>query len=80
MAAQHPADRAGRNLAAKTEQFATDPLVAPPWILSSEPEDQLLHRIGNWRSSSTRSGWVGPPSAHQAPMPGEQRLGLDQEH
>jgi hypothetical protein len=74
-----PCDRAGRDLAAKPEQFATDPLVAPPRILPGEPEDQLPHRVGNW-GPSTRSGRVGPPSAHHTPMPGEQRLGLDQEH
>ena len=76
---QHPADGAGRDLAAKAEQFATDPLAAPPRILPGEPDDQLLHRVGNWRPS-TRSSRVGPPLAHHAPMPGEQRLGLDQAH
>jgi hypothetical protein len=79
VSAQHPADGAGRDLAAKAEQFAADPLVASPRVLPRESQDQLLYRVGN-RWASPRRRPVGPPSAHHAPMPAEQRIGLDQEH
>jgi hypothetical protein len=79
MGAQHPPDRTGRGVAAKAQQLATDPLVAPPRILAGEPNDQLLHLVGN-RWPSPRCRRVGPPPTHHAPVPAEQRLRLDQEH
>ena len=79
MGAEHSSDGTGRDLAAKAEQFAVDPLVAPPRILPGESQDQLLHLVGNrWPSSRCRG--IGPSAAHHAPVPVEEGLGLDQEH
>jgi hypothetical protein len=63
----------------QAQEFAADSLVAPPRILRGEPHDQLLHLVRDRRSPHGH-GRVGPPSAHHAPVPAEQRLRLDQEH
>src|SRR5215216_5169394 len=42
VSAQHSSDRAGRHPNAKAQQLAVDPLVAPPWVLASKPDDELL--------------------------------------
>jgi hypothetical protein len=47
--AQRPADRGRRYMHAKPEQFTLDALVAPPRVLRSEADDQLLHlRVQRW--------------------------------
>jgi len=56
-----------------------DALVAPSWILASKPHDQLLDLLG-YRRSSVGCGRVGPASGHHAPVPAQQRLGVQQKH
>jgi len=77
--AQHSPDRAGRHPNAKAQQLAVDPLVAPPWVLASKPDDELLEVVRERRPSHAGAR-VSPAPADQAPVPAQQRLGLHQEH
>jgi hypothetical protein len=75
--AQDPGDGAGRDPAAKAQQLPADALVAPPWVLGGQPNDQALDLVGNgWPAAWP--GWIGPVSAHHAAVPSKQRLGRDQ--
>jgi hypothetical protein len=42
--AKHRGDRGRRDIDAKLQELASDPEVAPPGVLTTEPEDQVLHR------------------------------------
>ena len=77
--AQNPADRAGRHPDAEAQQLAVEALVAPPRVLATKPDDQLLHLTGD-RRSALGCDRVGPASGHHAPVPAQQRLGVHQQH
>src|SRR5215211_2252664 len=51
-----------------------DALVAPPWILAGEPDDDPLHLAGDRRSAGGGSR-VGPAPADHTPVPTQQSLG-----
>jgi hypothetical protein len=68
----HPPDRAGRHPAAEPQRLAVDALVAPPRVLASEPDDQLLYLVGDWRST-LGGGQVDPAPGHHGAVPAQQR-------
>lgn len=78
MSGQDAANRTGRDSTAHTRQFSLDPLVAPSRVLSGEAHDDGLDIRGH-RWSTFRRVRVGPASAHHAAMPGDQRIGRDDE-
>jgi hypothetical protein len=42
--AKHRGDRRGRDVDSKLQELASDPEVAPPGVLTTQPEDQVLDR------------------------------------
>ena len=78
VAAQRHADRGGRDPNAEVQQLALDALVAPAGILRGESDDQPLHVIVDSRPAGVVLR-VGPGAGDEAPVPAQQRLGLDEE-
>jgi hypothetical protein len=76
MTAQRFADRGRRDLHAKVEQFALDPLVAPAGILRGKADDQLLD-LRVERGAPASAMRVGPGAGDQAAVPAQQGLRLD---
>jgi hypothetical protein len=61
---------------AKLEQLALQPLVSPARVLPRHPHNQGdEHVIDRWPPGPVR---VGPPSAHEAAMPAQDRVRGDQ--
>jgi hypothetical protein len=77
VAAKRRTDRGRRDLYAKPEQLALDPLVAPAGILCGKADDRLLHVLVERRAAWATAG-IGPGADDQAAVPAQQRLGLDQ--
>jgi hypothetical protein len=61
------------------QQLPSDPLVTPPGVLPTEPEDELPDlRVDTWAAGAT-SPLVCPLLPDELPVPPEQRLGPDHE-
>jgi hypothetical protein len=65
-------DRARREAKTKLDHFTGDPLITPARVLSRQPQHQFARGAAGWRTS-----WfalrVRPLSAHQLPVPAQQR-------
>ena len=78
VAAQGHADRGGRDPNAEVQQLALDALVAPAGVLRGEADDQQLHvLVESWPAGVALR--VGPGAGDEAPVPAQQRVGLDEE-
>ena len=78
--AQHALDRRGRDGLPELEQFSLDPSVAPPRILSGQPEDQPLEFQGKRRSARAAAPpEEGPLAPDQLPVPAQERFRPDGE-
>jgi hypothetical protein len=78
VAAQGRTDRGGRYPNAEVSQFSLDALVAPARVLAGQTDDQLLDVLIQRRPPASTMR-VGPSARDEAPMPAQQRLGLDEE-
>jgi hypothetical protein len=78
VAAQGHADRGGRDPNAEVQQLALDGLVAPAGVVGGEADDQQLHVLVESRPAGVAVR-VGPGAGDEAPVPAQQRVGLDQE-
>ena len=75
--AKHRGDGRRRDVDAQLQEFAPDPEVAPPGVLSTEPDDQLLDR-GIERRTARPAGPVPAPPGERS-LPPDQGVGPDQE-
>ena len=76
VALQDPADCRGADAVAEFEQLALDPHVSPARVLPRHPHYQGGEDVvDRWPSGPVR---VGPPSAHEAAMPAQDRVRGDQ--
>ena len=78
VAAKRGADRGRGHVHVEPQELALDPLVAPGRVLPGQADDQLL-RLLVQRWPARLAARVGPRTSHQASVPAQQRLGLDQE-
>jgi hypothetical protein len=75
--AKHRGDRRRRDIDAKLQELASDPEVAPPGVLTTEPEDQVFDRRIEGRTTGPARAAHAPPQ--QIPVPSHQGLRTDQE-
>jgi hypothetical protein len=75
--AKHGGDRRRRDVDAKLQELASDPEVAPPGVLTTEPEDHVLDRRIEGRATEPARAAHGPPQ--QIPVLSHQGVRTDQE-
>src|SRR5439155_19929625 len=78
MAPEQGGHRSGRDPDSELEELSPDPLVAPPGVLPSQPQDQVSDlRIQG--GPTGRTVGPGPLPGHELAVPPQQRLRPDQE-
>jgi len=75
---KHPGDGRGRHIDPKFPELPSDPEVAPPGVLASQPNDQVLDR-GIERRATGRPRAAPASSVQEVPVPSCQRVRADQE-
>jgi hypothetical protein len=75
---KHRGDGRGGDIDPELQELPSDPEVAPPGVLPSQPNDQLLDR---WIERRTTGGPRATPgsSLQEVPVPSRQRVRADQE-
>jgi hypothetical protein len=71
-------DGRGRDVDPELQELPSDPEVAPPWVLPSQPKDQVLDR-GIERRTTGRPRARPASSLQQVPVPSRQRVRAHQE-
>jgi hypothetical protein len=79
VAAQECPDRGRRNPPAQLRQFPLNPLISPPRILASQPENQRPRRLVEGRSARPPAGTIGPLPSDELAVPAEHGLRRYQE-
>jgi HB1, ASXL, restriction endonuclease HTH domain len=72
---KRPSHGAWRDGDAELPQFADDPLIAPTWILVSEPQNQREHLSIDARTTVSNLR-LSPLATHELAMPTKQRRGV----
>jgi hypothetical protein len=75
---KHRGDGRGRDVDPELQELPSDPEVAPPWVLPSQPKDQVLDR-GIERRTTGRPRARPASSLQQVPVPSRQRVRAHQE-
>ncbi len=75
---KHRGDGRGRDVDPELQELPSDPEVAPPGVLPSQPKDQVLDR-GIERRTTGRPRATPACSPQEVPVPSRQRLRADQE-
>src|SRR5262249_16417657 len=77
--AQEGTDRGGRHSEAELRQFPLNPLIAPPRVLASQPENQRPSRFVEGRAARPAAGAAGSLPSDELAVPAEHGLGRHEE-